>query len=206
MVPARRTRTTGLALALGLLVAAPGLAACASDTDGGGSDDPATSVEPSDQPSEEPSEGGTDDTGPGATTPSLAPDAGDMPLEAGARGAGLPPGVDAPAEGGTGAAWSAEPGLLYVVTFGSSGCPLVAEPDAALQGSDVTVTFVDVPADTACTMDYAPATSVVAVPDGVDASADVTVVLGDRGSVVVPPARDGATGEAAWVEEQDVAP
>ncbi|KFD44648.1 hypothetical protein IU11_00410 [Cellulosimicrobium sp. MM] len=121
-----------------------------------------------------------------------------MDVVAGAHGKGLPPGADAPTEGGTGAAWSAEPGLLLVVTFGSSSCPLLAEDDAAVEGSDVVVSFVDIPADTACTMDYVPATSVVAVPDDVDTSADVSVVLGDRGTVVVPPPAEGAAGEFAW--------
>ena len=69
---------------------------------------------------------------------------------------------------------------------------------AAAEGSDAGVSRGDSPADTACTMDYVPATSVVAVPDDVDTSADVSVVLGDRGTVVVPPPAEGAAGEFAW--------
>ncbi|MBD8079355.1 hypothetical protein IF651_09850 [Cellulosimicrobium arenosum] len=127
------------------------------------------------------------------------PEAATMTLEAGARGRGLPPGVDGPADGGTGAAWSAEPGLLYVVTSGSSTCPLVAEPDASVREGEVVVTFEDLP-DGPCTMDYVPTTSVVAVPDEVDASTGVTIVLGREGTVAVGPAVPGATGEATWVD------
>ena len=197
MLPARRPSTRAArasgALALALTVAL--LGACASETDGGGDDTTATdeTSEPGDDASEEPSDDVTDDA--------AWPDAATMDVEAGAQGKGLPPGVDAPTEGGTGAAWSAEPGLLFVVTFGSSTCPVLAEPDASVQGSDVVVTFDEVPADAVCTMDYVPVTSVVEVPDDVDASSDVSVVLGDRGTVVVPPAADGATGGSAWVQE-----
>lgn len=200
MVPARRpaarTARVGAALALAATVAL--LGACASGTDGGGDGTSATeeTTEPDgDDPSTDPSTEPTDD----ATDEQQGlPDAATMDVVAGAHGKGLPPGADAPTEGGTGAAWSAEPGLLLVVTFGSSTCPLLAEDDAAVEGSDVVVSFVDIPADTACTMDYVPATSVVAVPDDVDTSADVSVVLGDRGTVVVPPPAEGAAGEFAW--------
>jgi hypothetical protein len=205
MAIVRRTSRVpaGLALVVGLALAVPVLAACASATDGGGEgEEPAAS--PSATPdAEEPMDGPTWESPGGSEgdVPTLAPDAATMPLEAGAHGRGLPPGVDGPVDGGTGAAWSAEPGLLFVVTYGSSGCPLVGEPDAAVRGGEVVVTFVEIPPDTACTMDFVPATSVVGVPDGVDATADVRVVLGDRGTVVVPPATAGATGPAAWVDQ-----
>jgi hypothetical protein len=205
MVPARRSpRRPALALVAGAVLAVVGLAACASGTDGAGSagDDPTTSPTPG--TSEEPTDGPTWESPGGAEgdVPTLAPDAATMPLEAGARGRGLPPGVDGPVDGGTGAAWSAEPGLLYVVTYGSSGCPLVAEPDASVRGGEVVVSFVEIPPETACTMDFVPATSVAAVPTEVDRASEVRVVLGNRGAVVVPPAAEGATGPAAWVEQQ----
>ncbi|WP_454041534.1 hypothetical protein [Cellulosimicrobium sp. Marseille-Q8652] len=185
-------RAVHLSTVVGLALAASTLAACASSTDGGG--DETASESPTD------GTGGETTSEPTEGTPSMAPDAATMTVEAGATGKGLPSGVDGPTDGGAGAAWSAEPGLLYVVTYGSSTCPLLAEPDAAVQGSEVVVTFVEIPQDAVCTMDLVPATSVVAVPDDVDASAEVTAVLGDQGSVVVPPAVDGSTGEAAWVE------
>lgn len=197
MVPVRRpvSRTARTASALSLVVAVGLLGACASETDGGGDDSSASeeSTPPSDDASEEPSDDASEEEG--------LPDAGTMDVVAGAHGMGLPPGVDAPTEGGTGAAWSAEPGLLFVVTYGSSTCPVLAEDEAAVQGGDVVVTFVEIAPDTPCTMDYVPATSVVGVPDDVEASGEVSVVLGDRGTVVVPPAADGTTGESAWVEE-----
>ncbi len=195
MVPTRRTsRAARATSALALALAVTLLGACASETDGGG-DDTTESSQATDDASEEPSDAATDGDDEGW------PDAATMAVEAGAQGLGLPPGIDAPTEGGTGAAWSAEPGLLLVVTYGSSTCPVLAEADADVRGSDVVVTFVDIPADTPCTMDYVPATSVVAVPDDVDPSTEVSVVLGDRGTVVVPPATDGTTGGSAWVEE-----
>ena len=196
MVPTRRpaSRPARVASTLALALAVTLLGACASETDGGGDDTPTSeeSAETDGDATEEPTDDGEQEG---------LPDAATMELEAGAHGMGLPPGVDAPTEGGTGAAWSAEPGLLYVVTYGSSTCPLLAEADASVEGSDVAVAFDEVPADAVCTMDYVPATSVVQVPDDVDPSAEVSVVLGDRGTVVVPPAADGATGESAWVEE-----
>lgn len=210
MLPARRIfrrssrRPASPVLAVGVALAVLGLAACASATEGGGdggadggatTSPPGATDEPSDGPTwEDPSQSGDE-----GEPPALAPDAAAMPLEAGAHGRGLPPGLDAPVDGGTGAAWSAEPGLLYVVTYGSSSCPLVAEPEAAVRDGAVVVTFVEIPPDTVCTMDYVPATSVVAVPSEVDASAEVSVELEGEGTVVVPPAAQGATGAAAWV-------
>ncbi|MBD5785362.1 hypothetical protein IF650_04135 [Cellulosimicrobium terreum] len=178
---------------VGALLLVASLAACATETDEGGTSSESPSSAPS-EPSAEPtpSEDGA-----------AMPEAASMTIEAGARGKGLPVGVDGPTVGGTGAAWSAEPGLLYVVTSGSSTCPLVAEPDAQVRDGEVVVTFVDLP-DGPCTMDLVPATSVVAVPDDADPSGEVTVVLGDKGTVVVPPAQDGATGEAVWVEEESL--
>lgn len=196
MVPTRRpSRAARATSALALALAVTLLGACASETDGGG-DDTTESSQATDDASEEPSDDATtDDADEGR------PDAATMTVEAGAQGKGLGPGIDAPTEGGTGAAWSAEPGLLFVVTYGSSTCPVLAEPDAEVEGGDVVVTFVDIPADTPCTMDYVPSTSVVAVPDDVDPSGEVSVVLGTFGTVVVPPAADGATGGSAWVEQ-----
>ncbi|MCB7135282.1 hypothetical protein [Cellulosimicrobium marinum] len=185
-----------LVVLAGLVAVVAVLGACATSTDGGGSasgtpstdpESPGTTAEPSPSPEE---------------TATPAPDAATMAVEAGAVGRGLPPGADAPLGGGTGAAWSAEPGLLYVVTFGSSSCPLVAEPDAAVRGGEVVVTFEEIPGGTPCTMDLAPATSVTAVPADVDSSAEVTVVLGNQGSVVLPPAEPGTPGRAVWVAAQ----
>jgi hypothetical protein len=124
----------------------------------------------------------------------------DVELAAGAAGRGLPDGVEGTMDSPAGAGWSPETGLLYVVTFGSSSCPTLAEAQAAEDGEAVAVTLVPPPANVACTMDYAPTTTVVAVPDGSDTGEPLTVTLGDKGDVEVQPrATEGAPGEMAWV-------
>ena len=173
------------------LVALLALAACGTDTDSGGnaSDAPSTQESP-------------DESTPPDETSEAPQDAADLPIEAGINGVDLPAGVDAPTSGGTGAAWTAQDGYLYVVTFGSSTCPRIAEGDATLDGSDVVVTFQKVDETKPCTMDLRPWTTVVKAPEGVDESADVTVRLDEAGTVVLAPrAAAGQVGEAAWVAQ-----
>lgn len=172
------------------LVALLALTACGTDTDSGGS-----------SPTAEESSS-AEETTPSEDTPEAPLNAADLPIEAGANGVDLPDGIDPPSNGGTGAAWTAEDGYLYVVTFGSSTCPTVAEGEATLEGSDVVVTFEKVEDDKPCTMDMRGWTTVVKAPEGVDESADVTVKLDEAGSVVLTPrAAAGQVGEAAWVEQ-----
>ncbi|RXR25059.1 hypothetical protein EQW78_06270 [Oerskovia turbata] len=175
------------------LVALLALTACGTDTDSGGNT--------SDTPSAE--ESTADETTPADESPEAPLDAADLPIEAGANGVDLPAGIDAPtALGVPGAAWTAQDGYLYVVTFGSSTCPHIAEGDATLDGSDVVVTFQKVDETKPCTMDLRPWTTVVKAPEGVDESADVTVRLDEAGSVVLTPrAAAGQVGEAAWVAQ-----
>ena len=111
------------------LVALLTLSACGTATDSGGN------------ASDTPSESGVEESTPPDESPTEPLDAADLPIEAGANGIELPAGVDAPKNGGTGAAWTAQDGYLYVMTFGSSTCPNIAEGDATLDGSDVVVTF-----------------------------------------------------------------
>ena len=172
------------------LVALLALTACGTDTDSGGS-----------SPAAEESSS-AEETTPSEETPEAPLNAADLPIEAGANGVDLPDGIDPPSNGGTGAAWTAEDGYLYIVTFGSSTCPTVAEGEATLEGSDVVVTFEKVEDNKPCTMDMRAWTTVVKAPEGVDESADVTVKLDEAGSVVLTP-RDaaGQVGEAAWVEQ-----
>jgi hypothetical protein len=174
------------------LVAVLALAACGTATDSGGS--PAESSAAQDTTP-------TDDTM--DETPEGPMNAADLPIEAGANGVDLPAGIDAPsALGVPGAAWTAQDGYLYVVTFGSSSCPSIADGDATLEGSDVVVTFQKIDENKPCTMDLRAWTTVVKAPEGVDESADVTVRLDEAGSVVVPPrAAAGQVGDAAWVAE-----
>ncbi|WP_125773129.1 hypothetical protein [Antribacter gilvus] len=191
----RRTGS-GLLLGVSAAVALLALTACAQqvDTPGGGG---------SASPSPEASTGGGDEASPSPTATSSgaeAPvDAAAMPLEPGATGRGLPDGVPGSMDSPAGAAWSPEEGLLYVVTYGSSSCPSLAEPEATADGGTVTVSLLP-PKDGMCTMDWAPTTTVVAVPAGTDEAAPVSMVLGTHGTVEVPPrATAGETGEAAWV-------
>ncbi|QAY70227.1 hypothetical protein [Xylanimonas protaetiae] len=115
---------------------------------------------------------------------------------------GLPAALGPPGPGPAaraGVVWSAQAGVLYVVTWGSSSCPTLAA--AATGDADgVTVTFVPLPADAACTADLGPTTSAVAVPEGADDGADLTVTLDSLGTVVVPPREAaGVTGPPSWL-------
>lgn len=121
------------------------------------------------------------------------------PLEAGATGKGLPEGVEGSTSSPAGAAWSPEPGLIYVVTNGSSSCPIIAEVTATEEAGEVVVGLLP-KKDGICTMDWGPTTSVVEVPDGVEDGAEVTVRLGDHEALTLPAREtDGAPGPIEWV-------
>jgi hypothetical protein len=160
--------------ALAAVAAVALLGACAS-TPAGTADDPAT-------------------TEPASPVPTPAPT---LELAAGSSVVGLPEDMAAPpVDAAAGAARTADDALLYVVTFGSSTCPAVADPTATAAGDGaVAVTFPE-PGDGACTMDYVPATSVVALPDGVVPDADLAVSIGDWGEVTLPAGSD----EPVWVQ------
>lgn len=183
----RRTRVAA-ALAGGLLVPAV-LTACAEPTDPGA---PSTPTEDTVSP--------TEDT-PTPIEPSTpASDWAGVELAPGVVVRGLPDGVEGTQDSPAGAAWSPAERLLYVITYGSSSCPTTTHPEAAVDGGTVVVTLVPPPADAICTMDYAPTTSVVGVPDGADSGEAVTVQLGDAGTVeVAPRPAPDEPGPAAWV-------
>lgn len=144
-----------------------------------------------------PAESGTPTPTPAAPTTRAAIE--DVPLAGGASGAGLPPGAEAGSMGGPGAGWTAQDGLLYVVTYGSSTCPILGESPATYSGTTLEVTLTS-PSSGPCTMDLAPTTTVVAVPDAVDESAPVRVDLGhDQVVTVAPRPSAGAAGPIAWV-------
>lgn len=161
------------------IVVGLGLAGCASDDGGGGA-----SASPSESQS-------------AAEIQEFA----DVDIEAGASGRGLPDGVDQPESSAGGVAWSGDGAYLFVMTFGSSTCPMLGD-GATAEGATVTVTFEPV-SDGPCTMDYVPFTSVVAVPDSVDPMGAVTVELGDLGTLEVPPLTEKAdaadAGEPVWL-------
>jgi hypothetical protein len=191
----RRARftPTGL-LGAGAIVAVLLLVACARGTDAGAHGDDAT---PSDTPT---SDTPTSDQAVRRPTPTgRLPEATELELEAGAVGSGLPSAVAGTFDSGYGAAWSPAEGLLFVITYGSSSCPRIADPEATADGDAVRVRIND-PRKGICTADWAPTTTVVAVPDGVDAEAPVTVTLGAAGTVEVEPRpAAGEPGPPAWV-------
>lgn len=119
-----------------------------------------------------------------------------LTLTAGSSVVGLPDDLAAPpTDAVAGAARTTDPTLLYVVTFGSSTCPSVADPTATATGDGaVEITFPE-PDDGICTQDYVPATTVVALPDGVDGAAELTVDVGTWGSATLA----AGSSEPAWV-------
>ncbi|MFE5309677.1 hypothetical protein [Isoptericola sp. NPDC056605] len=182
----------GAVAALAVLVTA-----CASGGSPGsgstsGSPAPSSPAAPSSSPSP---------SSPAGPSSSPAPSDGAAAPEPGEHVRGLPDGAEGTFDSPAGAAWSPTPGVLLVVTYGSSSCPRVAEAEAAWDDAHeaVVVDLVE-PDPGPCTMDYAPTTSAVAVPSDADAGTPVTVRLGDLGEVEVRPrAKDATAGPVAWV-------
>lgn len=131
--------------------------------------------------------GGGESAAPAPSEP--APSGSALALTAGSSVVGLPAGVAEPPAGAVaGASRTSDPGLVYVITFGSSTCPMVADPEALATGATaVEITFPE-PAGGACAADYVPATSVVALPDV--GSGDLQVLLGPAGDVTLPAGSD----------------
>ncbi|MFE6968800.1 hypothetical protein [Isoptericola sp. NPDC057653] len=185
MTTLARRAARGLLLAGAAGVLALLVTACASGEGAGGA---ATSASPS---SPEPS--------PSASSPEPGEDP--AALAPGEHARGLPEGAEGTMDSPAGAGWSPTPGVLLVVTYGSSTCPLLAQPEGERDSSGGTavVTFEKLP-DGPCTMDYMPTTSAVALPEGADGGDPLTVRLGDRGTVeVAPRGAEGETGPIAWV-------
>lgn len=138
--------------------------------------------------------GSDDDASAGSSADGDAPAA--LDLSAGSTVVGLPEGLGAqPADAAAGAARTSDDTLIYVVTFGSSTCPSVADTPATSTGANaVEITFPE-PGDGACTADYVPATTVVALPDDVDPGEDLTVTVGTWGDVTLP----AGSQDAVWV-------
>ncbi|MFD7021226.1 hypothetical protein [Promicromonospora sukumoe] len=196
------------ASALGIgVVAVLALTGCAqSDVGGaqtGGSTQTTSSPEESDMTSPSPSASDGED--------GQLPQASEMEIAAGNSGRGLPPGLEGSTDSTAGVAWSPEPGLLYVVTNGSSSCPTFAEPEATIgsggksagvDAADGVLTVTFLPADNGiCTMDFVPTTTVVEVPAESDTGKAVPVQLDDRGKVELQPrSADGEPGPVAWLD------
>jgi hypothetical protein len=209
--PVRPLARAGV-VALGLgMTAALALSGCAQSDVGGSEagDSNAASQAPEESDMASPSPSPTD--GEGAGQDGELPQAADMELAAGNSGRGLPPGVEGNTNSPVGVAWSPEEGLLYVVTNGSSSCPLFAKPEATLgsggksakvAADDGVLTVQFMPAsDGICTMDFVPTTTVVEAPAEVDTGDPVPVILGDKGDVeLLPRPAEGEPGPVAWLD------
>lgn len=117
------------------------------------------------------------------------------------------------------AAWLDEGRMFGLVTWGSSTCvPMIDEVSA--EGQKVTVSLVDAPSDDgkekACTSDFAPRASIGALPEGVDPTKDVEllVTFGDitddvdlDGNPALAGVPGGATSyvpSAGWFDDEGI--
>lgn len=75
------------------------------------------------------------------------------------------------------AGWTDVDGQFVILTWGSSSCVPVVENTELTSDTEITVTFVDPPADQVCTMDMAPRGTVTAVADAVDSDTDMFAIL-----------------------------
>ena len=106
------------------------------------------------------------------------------PLVVVSHAAGLPEGTDPPVDQQPYAAWGDE-GTLLVVTWGSSRCPrLPVSVELDEPHSVVVRTELYLPGGP-CARDFVPTTAVVAVPDGLDVTGPVTVLLDEVESELV---------------------
>ena len=120
-----------------------------------------------------------------------------------------PPSASASAAGTAvvGAAWLDAGKGTAVVSMGSSTCPPKAG-DTSASGQTVTVEFSLPSGKTACTADYAPRASYVALPAGVDPTKELQIVAKGALSGTVklaalssmPPAGGDNAPSAGWIE------
>jgi len=202
------TRAGATVLGLGM-TAALVLSGCAQ-SDVGGSE--ASSAETTSAPEESDMTSPSPSDGTSATEGGKVPQAADMKVEAGSTGRGLPPGLEGNTNSTAGVAWAPENGLLYVVTNGSSSCPTYAEPTATMGSGNgkgagvaaedgVLAVRLTPPDNGICTMDFVPTTTVVEVPAEADTGDEIPVMVGDKGTVQLPPrAAEGEPGPVAWLD------
>lgn len=96
---------------------------------------------------------------------------------AGTGGATAGPGASAAADFDVEAGWLDGGRMIAVVTWGSSTCvPTASEATLQADGS-IAVTLEDPPADTACTRDYVPRATGVALPTGVAPGPEIDIVV-----------------------------
>lgn len=76
------------------------------------------------------------------------------------------------------ASWVAGGSQLQIIVWGSGSCPAAgASASVAVDGSEVVLVLRSYPASRSCTGDVRPTTSLVTLPDGVQAAKRVTVVV-----------------------------
>ncbi len=86
---------------------------------------------------------------------------------------------------------------IALVTWGSSGCVPTAMDATVPADGALAITLSDGEADTACTADYAPRVTLVGVPEGVDPTKDLDLVVTDAHGVRGDTDIDGVAGLAA---------
>ncbi len=102
------------------------------------------------------------------------------------------------------AAWLDDGRMIGLVTQGSSTCVPVAE-DAELKGSTLTVALAAAEGDQACTRDLVPRVTMVSVPEGVDPSKELEIIVTGDG-VQGDADLDGVPGLAGPGGETDYLP
>lgn len=104
-----------------------------------------------------------------------------------------PTGTDPAIETELDAAWLDGGRIIGLVTSGSSSCVPAADGATVEADGSLLVTLVDPDADTACTRDFVPRVTLVEVPEGVDPTQDLAIIVsgdGYSGQVEL----DGAAG------------
>jgi hypothetical protein len=118
-------------------------------------------------------------------------------------------------EDGFEAAWLDDGRMFAVVSWGSSTCiPMVDE--VTVEGQTVSVTLVDADPDAACTADLAPRASAGALPEGIDPTQDVELVVtyndltddvdldGDASLTGVPGSQTEYAPSAGWFDDESL--
>lgn len=142
-------------------------------------------------------------------TAAAALGAGALLLSACATGTAVDPGSndpDAVEQGGAqemdvDAAWLNGGSAIGVITWGSSSCVPTAEDVTVEADGTLAITMTDAAtAETPCTMDMAPRATMVSLPDGVDATKDLDIVV-TLGDAIGETDLDAATNIPADFEE-----
>lgn len=111
---------------------------------------------------------------------------------------GVPDGSTGGGESSAGVIASDEPGLVWLVTYGSSTNPAVVRQVSA-EGQTVTVQAAAEEGRPA-TMDYVPMSSAILLPEEVDLDEPITFELGEWGTATLDSTDPGTE---AWVEPHE---